>query len=218
MPKQTTTYYGGDRGQMSASDVADIARRVGFGVPVGWIVGVASRESGFKANQIDTDYDLEGNPREAKTYGLCMITREEAIKSLSLSAISPEDLLDPETNIKVMCTMAARLREALSVAASNEYTEEDMLRYMCWAHNAGLGIAKPGGCVASVVKYGLDWNAAVSRNMGSAYFDRLTRYTDEVISYVNAYPDTGVGSDDTLLRLLFLALAGWAGWAYYLRA
>jgi hypothetical protein len=208
VPVQTTTYEGGQRVQLSEADVVELARAHGFGVPVGWIVGVAKRESNWSPNQIDTDFDEEGNPRPAKTYGLCMIRRSEALTALSLTAIDTSGLLDPATNIKVLSTVTARHRTLLSAAAPNEYSEEDMLRYLCWAHNAGPGDSLPG-----IRKYGLDWQAALARNPAGGYVNtRLRRYTDAVIDFVNRYPEMPNGGDDTMGRLLVLAAIGWVGY------
>lgn len=229
MPKQTTTYQGGQAIQWSEDQVLEAARRVSFGVPVGFILGMAIRESGLKINEIDTDYDEDGNPREAQTYGLLQIRRSEALTALSLTAIDAEELVDPETNIKVACTVFDKYRVALDAAAQPGYAEEDMLRYLCWAHNAGIGNALP-----SVVRYGLDWQATLARNSPGSYAGpggRLQRYTDTVVEKANLYTtrttsddgsainsyEMGLGSDDTIFRVGLLLAVGWAGWHYFLQ-
>ena len=211
MPVQTTTYEGGAARNLSESQVVALARACAFGVPVGFIVGMAKRESGWTENQIDTDYDSDGNARENKTYGLLMVSRPEALGALSLASIDTDALLDPATNIKVLCTITARHRTVLAAAASNQYTEEDMLRYLCWAHNAGVGDPLPG-----IRQHGLDWQAALDRNPAGGYVrGRLARYTDEVIEYVRRYPEMGGGSDDTFGRVLLLLVAGWFGYSHF---
>lgn len=228
--KQTTTYHGGSPIRLDEATMAQYARAYGFGVPVGFLVGMAKRESNWTVNQIDLDYDKDTGDAKTgqETYGLCMVRRSEAIGALSLTAIDTDGLLDPSTNIKVMSTMLARFRTALSAVAQDGYAEDDMLRYLCWAHNAGLGQA-----LKSVRTYGLDWPALEARNYanpGNGYMTtRMIPYANDVLSYVKKYTtvtvdeetgqpeetyEEGKGSDDTWMRVGLLLLVGWAGWAY----
>lgn len=216
--KQTTEFVGGARQRLTEEEMLEVARRASFGVPVGFVVGMAKRESAWTVNQIDTDYDADGNPRPAKTYGLCMITRSEALAALSLTAVDTDGLLDPDTNVHVLCTILARYRTALEAVAQEGYTEEDLWCYLAWAHNAGIGQA-----VKSVRTYGLDWEALKRRPQNEYVTGRLVPYAEEIRSFAWRYtdattgaPEIGSGSDDTVLRLLFLFVAGWAGWTYFL--
>lgn len=209
--KQTTTYEGGSPQRLSEDDMVAVARRAAFGVPVGFVVGVAKRESNWTTNQIDTDYDADGNPRDAKTYGLCMITRAEALGALSLTALDTDGLLDPDTNVQVLCSLMAKYRIMLEEVAQDGFKEEDMWCYLAWAHNAGVG--QPLG---SIQKYGLDWEALKARPQNEYVTSRLVPYAEAIRTYAYKYSDVGGGSDDTILRVLFLAVAGWLGYTYYL--
>ena len=208
--RQTTTFEGGERQRLTEEQMVEVARRATFGVPVGFVVGMAKRESAWTVNQIDTDYDAEGNPRPAKTYGLCMITQAEALAALSLAAVDTDQLLDPDTNVSVLCTLLARYRTALEAVAQEGYREEDLWCYLAWAHNAGIGQA-----VKSVRTYGLDWEALKARPQNEYVTGRLIPYAEEIRSFAWKYQETGGGSDDTILRVLFLALAGWMGWHFF---
>lgn len=207
MPKQTTTYLGGSPQRLTEADVVALARAHTFGLPVGFFVGMALRESGYCTNEIDTDYDEDGNPRPNKTYGLLMINRAEAAGALNLiEAVDPSLLADPAKNLAVGATIFARYKAALELAAGTRgdspYTDDEMAAYVAIAHNIGIGI--PGGSkgmVPSVLRSGIDWADFKSRNPSMS---RQASYGDTVIDYVRKYPELGNGSDTWWVKLALL--------------
>lgn len=220
MPSQTTTYLNGDRSVLSEDDVLALARSASFGVPVGFIVGMAVRESGLHPYEIDTDYDADGNPRTLKTYGLLQVNRLDAAVAL----VSPDEdsLCDPATNIKIGSTVLDKYRTTLNLAAGgSSYSEDDMLCYMAWAHNNGIGAV-----AASVTKYGLDWAALKSRPQNTYMTGRLIPYAEAILAYAKKYPgdpssgaayEEGTSDADVewWVKLAALGCVGWAAWRYY---
>lgn len=208
MPYQTTTYVGGAPQQLTEDQVVALARQHTFGLPVGFFVGMALRESAFTANQVDTDYDSEGNPRPAKTYGLLMLRRDEAAKALGIAeTLAPEAMLvDPATNLAIGAQVFARYQSALELAAGQRgdspYYGEEMAAYVGLAHNWGLARQ-----VRSVLSHGIDWATFAARN--ATEWPRQVRYGNTIIDYVRKYPDTGNGRDVWWLKAASLVAVLW---------
>lgn len=205
MPQQDNAFVGGAPRTLDESEVVALARQHTFGLPVGFFVGMAYRESGFTANQVDTDYDKEGNPRDAKTYGLLMLRRDEAAKALGLAeTLAPEStLIDPATNLRIGAQVFARYKSALELAAGQRgdspYYAEELAAYVGLAHNWGLSRQ-----VKSVLSYGIDWPTFAARN--ATEWPRQVRYGNTIIEYVKKYPDVGGGFDAWWLKAGVVAL------------
>jgi hypothetical protein len=235
--KQTTTFYmpesglalsradGGSPLTLSTDEIVRLVRENTSGVPVGFFVGTIERESGGKWNQIDLDYDKDTG--EAKigeeTYGLCMVRKSELVRALSLGAVSDAAALDPATNLsafsRVMNTNMAKLSAAAG-ARGESPSEFDLMCYMAWAHNAGIGSA-----VRSVSAYGLDWNAAKARPQNAWFTSRLIPYAEHIArrcadftSVTDAgehVAEQGTGTDTGGLRVAVLLAGAWLAYRWF---
>lgn len=204
---------GGSRLRLSEAEFVAKATVATWGLPVGFFLGMAERESGLAWNEEDTDYDENGEARDTRTYGLLQLSRKEMAAALDLGAIDPSFAIEPEANLRAGAATMARLSDALKLKASNsDYSDEDLMRYICWAHNAGLGGDQAG---TSAEKYGIDWQACLARNSPGSYAGpggRLEKYSDAVIERARQYPFVGGGSDSSLFRLAVIAGALYLGY------
>lgn len=210
MTSQTVQYQGGSPTRLSDDDVLAIARRSTFGLPIGFFLGMAIRESGKATNEIDTDYDADGNPRSAKTYGLLQITQSEAAAALSLAAVDTDQLLDPDTNLYVGASTFDAYSAALAAAGfaagagGLPYVEDDVRKYVALAHNIGIGSA-----TRSVATYGLDWSALVARPQKDLFRQRQIPYCESIEKYSMQYPDIGTSSSSILPKIAIAILLGY---------
>lgn len=118
-------------------------------IPGLYFVGTARKESGFAANEIDT----EESGYVSK--GLCQISDEEAT-SVGMKNVN---LLDPIINIRVMVKLAERNLEKLG----NIIKFPDVWAYLGLAHNEGLKAAQK-----TIKNYGMNWPAYKKRNLDAA--------------------------------------------------
>jgi hypothetical protein len=112
-------------------------------------------------NERDTE------PSGFQSWGVFQVSVDEA-RSVRVDG----DLLNLETNVRVMLRLAHRNRMALRAAlnlSEDEWPDPPhMPAYLAFAHNAGLWGSgeggSPVGAVHSVLKNGMDWDAFEKRN------------------------------------------------------
>lgn len=209
---------------VSQAELEQLVRDNTSVIPVGWFVGTVERESGRKWNEVDTDYDADGNPRTGKdTYGLCQVRKSEFVQALSIGAISDESACDPATNLSAFSNLMGRNLAAIRTAAPDA-PDFDVWCYLAWSHNAGLG-----GVLKSIATYGLDWEAAKARPQNDWFRNRLIPYAEHIANRVNDFasndPQTGEpvaevghGTNTLAIRIGVLALCAWGLWRFFITA
>jgi hypothetical protein len=202
---------------LDAGQLESIVRANTSGIPVGWFVGMAEREIGgrtvggpFKWNEVASDFDENGYSKGADTYGLFQLRTSTMISALSLGALDDESACDPATNAAAFSRKMGTNLLAIQAAAPGS-PAFDTWCYLAWSHNAGLGDCLPG-----IVKYGLDWEAAKTRNGNNAWFQsRLIPYAEHIAQRASDIPDIGSGTNTMLPRLAFVAFLLWGAWKIY---
>lgn len=119
-------------------------------IPGTYFVGTARKESGFAANEIDT----EESGYVSK--GLCQLSDDEATDV----GMKGANLLDPVVNLRVMVKIAERNLNALSKTGLKF---PDAYAYLGIAHNEGLAAA-----IKTIKNYGMDWAEYKRRNLQAA--------------------------------------------------
>ncbi len=182
-------------------------------IPPGYFLGVAQRESGmigdqYVTNEHDTDYQDDGSTRE--TYGIFQMNKTEALKAHVIP--TADALIDPENNIKCAAINFELNLDRILEASNFTAINEDVWRYLAWGHNAGIGDP-----VKSIQRFGLDWQAAISRDQNEWFMGRLVPYTDAIVEQVRRSIPLGAGESNTYeeenLGLVALGVVA-VGWMF----
>lgn len=165
--------------RVSPSEVVAMWGKYTSRIPAQFAVGLAERESGFDASEVD-DYKsgTRVTPVQGGKYtvGLFQVSESEYREIDGDTGQWYVDALrDPETNTRVFATyMEKRLDTITALAGARE---PDVWAYLALAHNAGIGMVRE-----TIGKYGMDWEAFKARNAGTDQGKRWARYGDAAIN------------------------------------
>lgn len=121
--------------KVTEAEVIASLQRVGTEIPVAYYLGTALHESGFDLDTVT----IENGGASPTSYGLYQVNYDEMAKA----GVSG-DILDLDTNTRVMVYLAERNRNAIRAAvglSGSDPDPRDMGGYLAVAHNQGIGAA-----------------------------------------------------------------------------
>jgi hypothetical protein len=172
---------GADRQLSSAADVAAAWLQASTVIPPQFAVGTAKHETSYTLNERDTE------PSGKQTGGIFQLTlggtSQDLLGDAALQGFPEADVYTLAGSCKVFAAKQERQLAKIQAAVDSYNAANgiaaidwsspptDVWAYLGYAHNVGIGSASSGkGCLATIARYGLNWEAFKQRNAGKVNF------------------------------------------------
>lgn len=177
--------------------VLELARQSSAVIPAEFVLNMALNETGSRGDEWPAANAVDDGGRSK---GMLQVDDDEQRKSGVAG-----DIFDPATNVRIFSGYLAKDLAQLAKAARLDLSRPlplDIFKYLAWGHNAGVG--EP---LASIQRYGLDWDKLKARPQNAYVRDKLIPYAERAVFGAGRY-GKGIAGITPLVAALVDATSG----------